>query len=219
VCTPTATPIASGSATGGKTITTGSFTLKANTTYLLFAFTTHGNLVDSATFSSTVSGLTFNTIGSGSLGYNNNNDWEFGSWVNGPASNTTGTITVTFAQTINNQAYLQVVELGCNNTTTPIVQSAYASSPGTTQTNPYTANMAPPTGTDFAVYFLDANEDLKGTDPTSSPAITLLTYVHGGGGSTATFFANAPTASQSFDEGDKVTAHHWGTIAVEIKHF
>jgi hypothetical protein len=73
-----------------------------------------------------------------------------------------------------------------------------------------------PTGTDFAVYFADTNENLGGNNPTSSPAITLLQYDHVGAGSAATFFTNAPTQLQSFNQ-NPATNRHWGTIAVEIK--
>jgi hypothetical protein len=199
-------------------VTTTSFTLKANTTYLVFAFT-DSKAGDSATFSSTGLGSpTFNNIGSGSQSYDNSNHYEFGRWLNGGGSNTPGaTITVTFTLK-SNQAYVHVVELSGNDTSTPIVQSAYTTSPGTTQTHPYTANLlAPPAGTNFGVYFLDTESNLGTTTPSSAPAITNLAYQHAGGGSAATFFANAPTQLQSFDQAPTGKNHHWGTIAVEIK--
>jgi len=76
--TPTPTPtcatgatLAAATATNQTnfTITTGSFTLKANTTYLVFAYT-DSDTGDSATFTSTFSGSpTFNNIGAGSAVY------------------------------------------------------------------------------------------------------------------------------------------------------
>ena len=85
----TATVVANGSATSGTTVTTGSFTLKANTTYLVFAFA-HSWAGDSATFSSTGLGSpTFNTSGRGRAlqgNRSNNIDHEFGRYLNGGGS-------------------------------------------------------------------------------------------------------------------------------------
>jgi hypothetical protein len=181
----------------------------------VFAFTNSVS-PDSATFSSTFSGSpTFNNIGSGSLPLPyNGGDYEFGRWVNGGATDSTGTISVTFALKPK-QAYLQVVQLSGNDTSNPIAQSAYASSPGTSNTNPYTANLpAPPlAGTNFDVYFLNASEDLGGSVPTGTPAVTNLIYVHAGGGTAGTYAAGTPSQNESFAGSN----HHWGTIAVEIK--
>src|SRR5262249_44567003 len=139
--TPTATVIpaslaASASATTGKTVTTATFTLQANTTYLVFAFTESAT-GDSATFSSTFSGNpAFTPIGTGSLNYNTS-DYEFGQWLTGGASDQTGQIRATFVKTTA-QAYLHVIKLSGNNISTPIAQSAYTSG---NNTNPYTANL------------------------------------------------------------------------------
>ena len=191
-------------------MTTGTFTLKANTTYLVFAFT-NSNTGDSATFSSTFSGSpTFNLIGTGSLVVGDGKEYEFGRWLNGGGSNATGTITVTFVQTMH-QAYLQVVELCGNDTSAPIAQQAYAAG---NNTNPYTANLgSPPLASNFDVYFLDANEDLGSSAPTGTPAVTNLIYAHAGAGSAGTYFKDTPSQNESFAGGNK----HWATIAVEIK--
>jgi hypothetical protein len=191
-------------------VTTASFTLKANTTYLVFAFTSSAS-GDSATPSSSVGGLTFNTIGSGSLFYNGK-DYEFGWWVNGGASDASGTISVTFAKDPT-QAYVQVIKLGGNDTLNPIAQSAYATG---SLIKPMTANLpaAPLASTNFDVYFVDANEDLSPSGPTGTPAVTNLIYQHSPPGAAATYFANTPSQNESFSSGDK---QHWATIAVEIK--
>ena len=91
-------------------VTTPSFTLKANTTYLVFAFAgVLGQRGDHATPSSSVGGLTFHTIGSGSQVYNGGKDYESGWWVNGGASDAIGTISVTFVYRPA-QIYLQVIQ-------------------------------------------------------------------------------------------------------------
>jgi CSLREA domain-containing protein len=210
--TPGASLAASASASSGNSVTTPSFLLKANTTYLVFAFT-NSAMADSATFSSTFSGSpTFTPIGAGSLFYNSK-DYNFGQWVNGGASDSTGTIKVTFAKNTH-QAYLQVIQLSGNNISNPIAQSAYASG---NNTHPYTANLpAPPSSGDNEVAFLSANEDLGASAPPAMPSSMMnLIYRHAGGGSAGSY-AN-PTAIQntSFAGGN----HHWGTIAVEINHY
>jgi hypothetical protein len=190
-------------------VTTPSFTLKANTTYLVFAFTSSAK-GDSATPSSSVDALTFDTIGADSLFYNGK-DYEFGWWVNGGASDASGTISVTFVKDPA-RAYVQVIELYGNDTSNPIAQSAYTTG---NNTNPYRANLpaAALASTNFDVYFLDANEDLSPSAPTGTPAVTNLIYQHSPPGSAATYFADTPWQNESFAGGNK----HWATIAVEIK--
>ena len=169
---------------------------------------------DSATFSFSGGSPTFNNIGSRSLIYNTTN-YEFGRWLNGGGSDATGTIKVTFVQTISKPAYVQVVQLNGNDTVNPIAQSAYASSPGTTATQPYTANLPLPplVDTNFDVYFLDGGDDLGPSAPVGTPAVTNLLYAHGGGTAAGTYFASTPSQNESFAGGNK----HWGTIALEIK--
>jgi hypothetical protein len=199
-------------------VTTGTFTLKANTTYLVFAFT-NSNTGDSMT-SITFSGgsPTFNNIGSGSLVLaGDGKEYEFGRWLNGGGSNATGTITVTFAKTISQVAYLQVVELCGNDTSTPItVNNAYATG---NNTNLYTANLpAPPlAGTNFDVYFLCARESLGATAPVGTPAVTNLFYAQANNGTAGTYFRDTPPSQNQSFTMTPASNRHWGTIAVEIK--
>jgi len=212
-CATAATVVATGTASNGKTMTTSSFTFKANTTYLVFAFT-ESKAGDSATFSSTGLGSpTFNNIGSGSLFYNGN-DYEYGQYLNG-GNNANGTITVTTVQTISKPSYIQVVELCGNDTSTPIAQFAYATG---NNTNPYTANLpaSPLAPTNFDVYFLDAGDDFGPSAPTGTPAVTNLFYAHGGGTAAGTYFKDTPSQTESFNTSPG-SNKHWGTIAVEIK--
>jgi hypothetical protein len=216
--TPTPTPIIPPSASlavaatidKGSSVTTASFTLKANTTYLVFAFT-NSNTGDSATFSSTFSGSPpFMSIGIGSQVYNTK-QYTFGRWVNGGATDSTGKITVTFAQP-STQAYVQVIQLSGNNVLNPIAQSAYASG---NNTNPYTANLPALTSSgNNGVNFLTAKEDLGASAPIASPTMTNLVYAHKGDGSAGSYTSQTAIQNSSFSGGNK----HWGTIAVEINH-
>lgn len=181
----------------------------ANTTYLVFVFT-ESAAGDSATFSSSFTGTTFTPIGAGSLNYNTN-DYEFGQWLTGGASNATGTIKVTFVKSTT-QAYLQVIQLSGNNISTPIAQSAYTSG---NNTNPYTANLpAPPTSGDQEVVFLTGGEDLGGSAPPANPPMVNLIYLHAGAGSAGSYATGTATQNTSFTGAN----HHWGTIAVDINH-
>lgn len=86
-------------------------------------------------------------------------------------------------------------------------------------TSPFTANLtAPPTGTNFAIYFLNSNENLTNAVPTSSPAITNLVYANAQTGMAGTWFADTPSQFQPFcQQACPGVQQHWGTIAVEIK--
>jgi hypothetical protein len=190
-------------------IASQSFTLKANTTYLVFAFTNSPKTSDGATPSSTFAGSpAFHAIGAGSQVFNKN-DFDFAWWINGGAADSTGTITVTFQQK-SNQAYLEVVQLNGNNVANPIAQSAYAQG---NNTNPYTANFAAaPAAGDNEVDFLTASEDLGGTAPVATPAMANLDYDHNGNGTQGTYASDSASQNSSFAGGN----HHWGTVAVEI---
>jgi hypothetical protein len=209
---PTSASLATSAAVNkGTAVATPSFTLKANTTYLVFASTNSAS-GDSATVGSTFGGSpAFTPIGTGSQSYNNQN-YDFGWWINGGASDSTGTITVTFAKTTH-QAYLQVVELNGNDLSSPIAQSAYTTG---SNTNPYTANLPGVPGSgDHEVAFLSSQEDLGPKPPTPTPSATAsLVYAHAGPGSAGTYASDAATQSMSFAGGNR----HWGTIAVEINH-
>ena len=117
-------------------------------------------------------------------------------------------------KTISKRAYLHVVELGNNDTSAPIAQSAYASG---NNTSPYTANLlAPPLqGTNFDVYLLGSGDDITSGTPTGTPAVTNLVFNHGSGTAAGAYFKDTPSQLESFCVG--CASKHWGTIAVEIK--
>jgi hypothetical protein len=205
-----ASSVASASATNTTSISSPSFTAKAGKTYLVFAFTASAS-GDSASASSTLAGSpAFSPVGAGSQFFNGKN-YDFAWTVKGGAADSTGTVTVTFAKQ-SQQAYLQVVELNGNDPTSPVAQSAYANG---NNTNPYTANLpAPPGAGNFEVVFLSAGEDLGGSVPVATPTMTNLVYAHNGSGTAGVYVADTASQNTSFAGGN----HHWGTIAVEIKH-
>jgi hypothetical protein len=175
----------------------------------VFAFTNSAT-GDSATFSFSGGTPTFNNIGAGSLNYNTS-DYEFGRWLNGGASNSTGTIKVTFVKGIH-QAYVHVIQLSGNNISTPIAQSAYASG---NNTNPYTANLlATPNSGDQEVVFLSGGESLGASAPPPSVSMSNLIYAATNSGSAGTYATGTATQNISFSGAN----HHWGTIAVDINN-
>ena len=130
--------VAGNQATSGTTVTTNSFTLAANTTYLVFASNNSGATGDSATVTASgfTSAPTVNAIGNASY---DNAAIEWGGYlVNGSG---TGTLTVTFAKTIK-QAYFEVIAVTGADTSSPVAQSAFAKMTGTTASNPATANLS-----------------------------------------------------------------------------
>jgi hypothetical protein len=207
---PKAALVAQVSGKDANTVASQSFTLKANTTYLVFAFT-QSNTGDSATVGSTFAGSpVFHAVGAGSQFFLDHN-YDFAWWVNGGASDATGTITVTFALK-SNQAYLEVVQLNGNKVSSPIAQSVYAQG---NNTSPYTANLAAaPAAGDNEVDFLTTQDDLGGTAPVATPAMTNLGYDHAGSGSQATYASDTASQNSSFAGGNK----KWGAVAVEINH-
>src|SRR5207249_9069153 len=106
-----------------KTLTSGSFTFKANTTYLVLVFIESAS-ADTVTFSSTGLGSpTFNLIGTGSHNFTGaTSDYNYGRWLAG-GNNASGTITVTTVKSISKPSYIYVVELCGNDTVNPIAQS------------------------------------------------------------------------------------------------
>src|SRR5262249_10537018 len=115
---PSATLVAdfAGAGMGGTPVTTANFTPKANTTYIVFAFSqlivTSGA---TAGISGTIGGSpTFNDIGTGSASYTNpggmgDTSSEFGRWfTTGASPGTNKTVSVTFNNN-SNRAYLKVI--------------------------------------------------------------------------------------------------------------
>jgi hypothetical protein len=141
----------------------------------------------------------------------NGNQFEFGRYITGGATNQSGTITVTFAQKTKG-AFLQVVELCGNDTSAPIAQSRYQMSTSATANADLLAG--PVQVTNFDVYFLDG-DDFGATAPTGTPAVTNLFYDRVVGQNAAgTYLKGTASQLESFALG---SSFNWGTIAVEIK--
>ena len=207
---------AAGSATTGTTATSTSFTLAANTAYLVFAFNNSGTTGDSATVTS--SGFTtapaINTIGSGPYG---SKYLEWAGYLTGGSGS--GTLKVTFAKTIK-QGYLEVIAVQGASTSSPVAQSALATTTGTTTSNPATANLTnAPSGSNGELIYWNSGSNFAATSITSSSS--SITFVSGtsnaGANGSQGVFGGAP-AQQTESLTTGTTKTLWGTIAVELNH-
>jgi len=207
--------VAGGSATSGTTITSNSFALSPNTTYLLFASNTSNTTGDSAAISSSgfTSAPTVTAIGTAS--YDSAALEYAGRLVGGSG---TGTLTVTFGKTIK-QGYFEVVAVTGVSTSSPVAQSAFATMTGTTASNPATANLSSaPSASNGELIFWNSTQKLTAASSwSSSSSITLVSSSGNAAnqGSVGTFAGAPPQQTESLNMGSSKT---WATVAVELNH-
>jgi hypothetical protein len=205
--------VAGNLATSGTTVATGSFTLAANTTYLVLASSNSGVTGDSA--SVTASGFTaaptVTSIGNATY---DNAALEWGGYLTGGSG--TGTLTVTFAKTIKT-AYLEVIAVTGADTSSPVTQSAFGKMTGTTPSTAASANLSSaPDPSDGEVVFWNSTQSVTAASSwSSSSALTVLasTNVAGASGSVGTFGGAPAQQTESLNMG---ASHTWATIAVEL---
>jgi hypothetical protein len=207
--------VAGNLATSGTTITSNSFTLAANTSYVVFASNNSASTGDSATVTSTgfTSAPTVTAIGNAS--YDSSAlEWA-GSLTGGSGS---GTVKVTFAKTIK-QAYFEVIAVAGASTSAPVAQSAFPTMTGTTASNPATANLSSaPNSANGELIFWNSTQSVNPASSwSSSPALTLLTNSDNAAasGSVGTFSGAPAQQTESLNTGAN---HTWATIAVELNH-
>jgi hypothetical protein len=205
--------VAGNQATSGTTITTNSFTLAANTTYLVFASSNSGASGDSATVTTSgfTSAPTVTSIGNSTY---DNAALEWGGYLAGGSG--TGTLTVTFAKTIK-QAYFGVIAVTGADTTSPVTQSAFAKMTGTTAGNPATASLssAPDPSNGELVFWNSTQSVTAASSWSSSAALTVVasTNVAATNGSVGTFAGAPAQQTESLNMGSSKT---WATVAVEL---
>ena len=208
--------IATTKSASGTSATTSSFTLNANTTYAVFAYAKSGAV--SAAISSTFSGSPAITQLGTQQDYNSNAEHAWTWYLTGGASNTTGTITVSFGAVSTTQTYIDVVALAGNSRSTPLVTSneGFHTITGTTKTSTAVCDLpsAPTTG-NFELAWFSSGENVS-TPASSNAAIAPVTSSHqAGGGGTIDVYSGAAQQTESLNIGAK---HTWGTISLEINH-
>jgi Bacterial Ig-like domain (group 3)/Fibronectin type III domain len=213
------TSVASVTATSGTSAKTTTFSVQPNTTYLLLAFR-HSSTGDGITAISS-SGMTpalmtssFASVASQT--YNTSNyQWAYYVTTGSTASGASSSLTVTFTKNLGSgqATILDLVRLGGNSTTAPVVTSNVGKATGTSATA--TANLpGAPGGADAQVVFLSSSGNLGGSAPAASPAMTNAFYSHQSAGS-AGIYTRAPAQQNgSFT----IPSQSWGTIALEIAH-
>ena len=154
--------IATTKSASGTSATTSSFTLNANTTYAVFAYAKSGAV--SAAISSTFSGSPAITQLGTQQDYNSNAEHAWTWYLTGGASNTTGTITVSFGAVSTTQTYIDVVALAGNSRSTPVVTSneGFHTITGTTKTSTAVCDLpsAPTTG-NFELAWFSSGENVS----------------------------------------------------------
>jgi hypothetical protein len=205
--------VAGNQATSGTTITSNSFTLAANTTYLVFASSNSGATGDSATVTATgfTSAPIVTSIGNSAY---DSAAIEWGGYLTGGSG--TGTVNVTFAKTIK-QGYLEVIAVTGADTSSPVVQSAFAKMTGTTASNPAAANLASaPDPSNGELIFWNSTQSVTAASSwSSSSALTVVTStnVAAASGSVGTFAGAPAQQTESLNMGSSKT---WATVAVEL---
>ena len=202
----------------------GNVTLAASTTYLILAFThdgTAGSNTLSLATSSFTSAPTLTQIGS-------QQDYDstatpgahYTAWY---TTGGTGTGKFTVSMTRATQAaYVEVIQLGGNNTSAPIITGSEGLANATASAGTSaTGNLGgAPTAGDFEVIFQNNVSDQGGSGPTSSQTgITQVTssYLHSGGGNGASVatLAGSPQQTDTLTLAGSVV---WGTMSIEIAH-
>jgi hypothetical protein len=204
------------STTSGSSATTSSFTIKANTTYLLLVSRNPGAAGDSISSLSTTGFSTALTLASftsvTSQTYNTNKyQWAYYVTTSGTESGA-GTITVNFAKTQSNgnATIVDVVQIQGNNTASPIVTA----SEGVTNNNSGTATAnltAAPSASDGEIVLLSSAGSLGGSAPTTS-GLNNVFYSGNAGGSAGIYTGIPAQQNSSFT----ITSQRWATLTLEI---
>jgi hypothetical protein len=198
---------------------TTSFAVQPSTTYLLLVFrhSAGGDGISSLASSGLTPSLTTLSFTSITSQTYNGSDYQWAYYVTtaGTASGT-GTLTVTFKKNLGSGdvTILDLVQLGGNNTTTPIVTTNVGKASGTASTA--TANLPnAPAASNAEIAFLSAQQDLGASPPAATPALGNAFYSHQGAGSAGIYPAVPARQAESFSVG---TSKNWGTVALEINH-
>jgi hypothetical protein len=215
----TATSVANRTATSGTSAATTTFSVQPNTTYVLFVFrhSASGDGITSISSSGMTPALTTSSFTSvASQTYNTSDyQWAYYLTTGASATGTSSTLTVNFTRNLGSGqvTILDLIRLGGNNTSTPVVTANIGKATGTSTTA--TANLSgAPAAADGKLVFLSSNGNLGGTAPTATPAMTNAFYSHQTAGSTGIYTLVPAQQNGSF----AISSQAWGTIALEINH-
>ena len=222
----TASSVASG--TGTTSVTSTTFSQTNGNTYLITAYASSSGNGTPSTPTPTVTGggtptliTTNNFGGTGSANCTANGCYEWAWWYNARSTSGSATVTMNFNKTPL-ASVVDVVALGGNSTTTPIVtaNTTTASSPTSTAITANTAN-GPATG-DITLQILASDDQIGASGVTWSPSSSNL-FVHnaaanGTGASLQVNSASPGQQNESASASGFGGSQDWGTIALEIGH-
>ena len=222
----TASSVASG--TGTTSVTSTTFSQTNGTTYLITAYASSSGNGTPSTPSPTVTGggtptlITTNNFGGTSSPNCTANDcYEWAWWYNARSTSGSATVTMNFNNTPL-ASVVDVVALGGNSTTTPIVTASTttASSTSSTAITANTAN-APATG-DITLQILASDDQIGASGVTWSPSSSnLFVRNAAANGTGASLQVNSASPGQQNESASATGfggSQDWGTIALEIGH-
>ena len=216
----TATSVANATDTNrDNATTTSSFTIKPNATYVLFVSrnSQSGDSISSITSSGLSPALTTTSFTSITSKHYATGAYQWAYYLTtGGGASGTGTLTVRFAKTLgtSQSTIIDLVQIGGNSTSGPIVTGNEGVASGTASTA--TANLPKaPAAADAGLVFLSGQQSLGNSAPTATPSMTNLFYSHQSSGSTGVYDGIPATQNESLRVGNGVS---WGTIALEIAH-
>jgi hypothetical protein len=166
--------------------------------------------------------VTTNTFGSGSANCNDSNDCYEWAWTFNAKATSSATVSISFSGSPTADV-ADVIALGGNSTSTPIVQSSTASGCNSNScsndTKTVTANLgnAPATG-DITLQIL-GSDDPMGTAPTWSTLNSNLYFLSGTTGASLDVNLASPgqqNQSTSTSASGWTGSKDWATIALEI---
>jgi hypothetical protein len=203
---------------GSTSVTTSSFTAQANTTYLLLVSRSSSagdgiSSISSSGLSPSLTQASFTSVASQTY---NTTDYQWAYWITTSSGTSgTGTITVNFSKALGSGqiSVADLVALGGNNTTNPIVVGNTTLANGNSATAAANLTYAPGS-VDSSLVFLSSTKNMPATAPTGTPAMTNQYYFQNGSGSQAVYSATPGTQNESFAIS---TIQAWGSIALEIR--
>jgi hypothetical protein len=207
------------STTASSSATTTSFAVQPSTTYLLLVFrhSASGDGITSISSSGLSPALSLSSFTSiTSQNYNTATTYQWAYWVTtDAAASGTGTLTINFTKTLGagQITIVDLVAVGGNNTTNPVLTGNESLSTGSSATA--TANLTyAPGSVDSSLVFLTGANKMTATAPTGTPSMSNVFYSQQSAGSTGVYYETPGTQNESFSIS---TSQAWGTMALEIR--
>ncbi len=227
----TATSVASGNGAAVNTVTTNTFSTTSGHTYLITAYetsnqtTTPGTPTLSLPGSASATLLATNTFSGGTncTVTNANFCYQWAWSFNATSSSGTATVGLTYVNGTPAGSVVDVVALGGNSTSTPIVSGSTTTASGCSKggcnlkTDTVTANTAnAPAANNITLQIL-ASDETMGTAPTWSPATTNLFFRSAASSSLDVNVAIPGVQNESTNASPFSGNDDWGTIALEVE--